>query len=235
MSGAPAQMILDLTPRPALGAEDFLVSPANELALRTIESWPDWSHHALVLEGPAQSGKTHLGQVWRLMSGACQVMASEIAEADVTRLTAQGALLIENLERGIGDERTLFHLLNTAREHRSTVLLTTRLSPAEMPIGLPDLGSRLRAVPSVALLQPDEGLLKAVLVKHFSDRQILVEPLVIDYLAVRMERSMAAADALVAAIDRRALATKRRVTRVLAAEVLAELGRPADNAWDPQS
>ena len=66
MSGAPAQMILDLTPRPALGAEDFLVSPANELALRTIESWPDWSHHALVLEGPAQSGKTHLGQVWRL-------------------------------------------------------------------------------------------------------------------------------------------------------------------------
>ena len=229
MSSAPAQLIFDLAPRPALGVEDFLVSSANEAALRTIERWPDWPHHALVLEGPAQAGKTHLGQVWRLASGAAQVAATELSDADVAKLTEARALLIENLEAGIGDERVLFHLLNSAREKQLSLLLTTRKSPAEMEIALPDLASRLRAVPVVAIAPPDEALLKAVLVKHFSDRQLAVEPPVIAYIAVRMERSMAMAEAVVAGIDHRALATKRKVTRAVASEILAELGQQHDD------
>ena len=230
MSVLPAQMILDLAPRPALGAEDFLVSAANEAALGTIERWPDWPHHALVVEGPAQAGKTHLGQVWRLRSGGAQLAARDLAAADVVRLTEHRALLIENLEQGIGDETVLFHLFNAAREQKFSLLLTTRQPPAEMEIKLPDLASRLRAVPVVAIAPPDEALLKAVLVKHFSDRQLSVEPNVIDYLALRMERSMAMAGAIVAALDRRGLALKRRVTRALAAEVLEELGH-GGAAW----
>ena len=71
---------------------------------------------------------------------------------------------------------------------------------------------------------PDEALLKAVLVKLFADRQLNVEPTVIDYLSLRMERSMAAASRVVAAVDRLALATHRKLTRPLAAEALASLG-----------
>ena len=224
MSAAPQQLTFDLAPRPALGAEDFLVSPANEAALQLIDRWPEWPHHAVVLQGPAQAGKTHLGQVWRLASGAEQVAASQLTEADVGKLTSAKALLIENLEDGIGDERVLFHLFNTAREHKISLLLTTRKPPAEIEIKLADLASRLRAVPVVAIAPPDETLLKAVMIKHFSDRQLSVEPAVIDFLALRMERSMAMAGAIVDALDRRALATKRKVTRPLAAEVLAELG-----------
>jgi chromosomal replication initiation ATPase DnaA len=82
-------------------------------------------------------------------------------------------------------------------------------------------------VPLVAIAPPDERLLKAVLIKHFSDRQLAVEPAVINYLALRMERSMAMAGKVVAALDGRALASHRKVTRVLAAEILAELGQPA--------
>jgi chromosomal replication initiation ATPase DnaA len=229
MSGTPAQLTFDLAPRPALGAEDFLVSQANEAALGWIERWPDWSHHALVLEGPAQAGKTHLGQVWRLASGAAQVASADLSEASVASLENARALLIENLEVGIGDETVLFHLLNSARERQLSLLLTTRVPVASMPIALPDLGSRLRAVPVVKIAPPDEALLKAVLVKHFADRQLAVEPAVISALALRMDRSMAMAEAVVAAIDRRALAMKRKVTRALAMEALAELGQPADD------
>jgi len=228
MSGAPQQLAFDLAPRPALGKEDFLVSPANEAALALIEQWPHWPHHAVVLEGPAQAGKSHLGQVWRLASHAAQVAARDVSDADVARLTEAKAILVENLEQGIGDERVLFHLLNAARERKLSVLLTTRKPPAEMTIALPDLGSRLRAVPRVAIAPPDEALLRAVLVKHFSDRQLSVEPAVIAYLVLRMERSMAMADALVAALDARALAAKRRITRALAAEILEELGHAVD-------
>jgi len=231
MSGTPAQLTFDLAQRPALGAEDFLVSPSNEAALNAIERWPDWPHHALLIEGPAQSGKTHLGQVWRLASGAAQVAALDLSEADVASLDRARALLIENIERGIGNEKVLFHLLNTAREKRFSLLLTSRKPVGELTVALPDLRSRLQAVPSVAIAAPDEALLRAVLVKHFSDRQLAVSPAVIDYVATRMERSMAMAEAVVAAIDHRGLALHRKVTRVLAAEILAELGHGgADDA-----
>ncbi len=228
MSGQPAQLTFDLVPRPALGAEDFLVSAANESALHIIERWPDWPHHAVVLEGPAQAGKTHLGQVWRLASGAETVAAPDLTGAQLTQLEAAGALLIENLERGIGDERILFHLLNAARENKRSLLLTSRVPVASLAIALPDLGSRLRAVPVVAISPPDTPLLKAVLVKHFSDRQLIVEPAVIDTIALRMERSMAMAEAVVAAVDQKALAMKRKVTRPLVLEVLAALGQSGD-------
>jgi chromosomal replication initiation ATPase DnaA len=76
----------------------------------------------------------------------------------------------------------------------------------------------------VEVQPPDEVLLKAVLVKLFSDRQLNVEPPVIDYLSLRMERSMAAANRIVAAVDGLALAKHRKVTRPLAAEALASLG-----------
>lgn len=228
MTEPPRQLIFDLAPRPALGAEDFLVSASNAAALRLVESWPHWPHHAVVLQGPAQAGKTHLGQVWRLASGADEVAARDLAQADVAKLMAGKALLVENLEQGIGDERVLFHMLNVAREQTFSLLLTSRAQPSEIAIALPDLSSRLKAAPLIAIAPPDEALLKAVLVKHFSDRQLAIEPVVIDYLLPRMERSMAMAEALVAGIDRRAMATHRRVTRVLAADVLAELAGGAD-------
>jgi chromosomal replication initiation ATPase DnaA len=226
MSPQPVQLTFDLTPRPALGAEDFLVSPSNAEALRSIEAWPAWPHHALILHGPAQSGKTHLGQVWRLASGAEAVCATELVASHIEGLEACGALLIENLERGIVDERLLFHVLNTAREKNLSVLLTTRTPAAALAIALPDLSSRLKAVPATTIAAPDPLLLKAVLVKHFADRQLVVEPAIVETMALRMERSMAMAHSLVAAIDERSLARKRKVTRALVLEVLAELDAP---------
>ena len=104
------------------------------------------------------------------------------------------------------------------------MLLTSRTPPGEINASLPDLRSRLRALPLVTIEPPDETLLKAVLVKHFTDRQLTVEPGVIAYIALRMERSMEAAATLVAAIDRSAMAAHRKVTRALAAEVLAQAG-----------
>jgi chromosomal replication initiation ATPase DnaA len=229
MSPQPVQLTFDLAPRPALGAEDFLVSPSNEEALRSIEAWPAWPHHALLLQGPAQSGKTHLGQVWRLASRADAVCSTALAESHIERLEACGALLIENLERGIADERLLFHVLNTAREKNLSLLLTSRLAAGSLPIALPDLSSRLKAVPATTIQAPDPLLLKAVLVKHFADRQLVVEPAIVETIATRMERSMAMAQTLVAAIDERSLARKRKVTRALVLEVLGEFGEQPDD------
>ena len=100
------------------------------------------------------------------------------------------------------------------------MLLTSRLAPGDLDVALPDLRSRLRALPLVTISPPDAALLKAVLVKQFADRQLNVEPHVINYIALHMEQSMEAAAAIVADIDKQALAAHRKVTRALAGEVL---------------
>jgi chromosomal replication initiation ATPase DnaA len=228
VSAGPDQFVLDLSHRPALGVDDFLISPSNRAAADMIDLWPDWPLASVAVVAPAHAGKTHLGNVWRLKSGAARLEAPALREVDVPAAAAYGAVLVEDLHAGITDERALFHLLNLVREHKLSMLLTSRIPPGELDAGLPDLRSRLRALPLVTIEPPDEALLKAVLVKHFIDRQLAVEPGVIAYIAPRMERSMEAAATIVAEIDRAAMAAHRKVTRALAADVLAQVaGAPA--------
>lgn len=219
----PAQLTFDLSCRAALGAEDFLVSPSNEAAVRMMDRWPDWQHWAVVVCGAPRSGKSHLANVWRMKSGAADLISAELTIEKVSKAAETRTIVVEDIDRGIGSEQALFHLLNLAREHKLSVLITSGTAPGDLDIALPDLRSRLCALPMVEIHEPDENLLRAVLVKHFSDRQLTVEPPVIDYLATYMERSMEAAAKVVAEIDAKTLATKRKVSQRLASEVLVAL------------
>ena len=224
MIAVPRQLVLDLAHREALGAEDFLVSRSNSEAVELIDRWPDWPHPASIVIGTQGSGKTHLAHVWQLRSSAGLVAASAITDATVAALADGDALVVEDLDRGIAEEQALFHLLNRAGESKLAVLLTSRVAPGDLEFAIPDLRSRMRALPFVEVQPPDEALLKSVLVKLFADRQLTVEPPVIEYLSLRMERSMEAANRLVDTIDRLALAMHRKVTKPLAAEALASAG-----------
>jgi chromosomal replication initiation ATPase DnaA len=219
----PHQLVFELPHRQALGAEDFLVSGSNGGAVEFVDRWPDWAVPSQMLVGPEGSGKTHLAHVWQLRSGASCVEASHISDEVVSNFERLKALVVENADRGIRDERVLFHLLNMTRERGFHLLLTSRALPGEIPVSLPDLRSRLRAIPVVRIGPPDEALLKSVLVKLFADRQLAVEPHVIDYIGLHLERSMAAAGRVVAGADRLSLALGRKVTRAVAAEALRQL------------
>lgn len=217
------QLVFELPHRPALGVEDFLVSDSNAEAVALIDRWPDWPVGAAVICGPSGSGKSHLANVWRAKTAATIVEAGDVTTARVPDLAKCGRLVVENVNAG-GDEQALFHLLNLVREERLALLFTSDLAPGDLAITLPDLRSRLKAVPLAVILPPDDALLRAVLVKLFADRQLSVEPAVIDYVVLRMERSLAAARAVVGEIDRLALTLQRSVTRTIAASVLKSLG-----------
>lgn len=206
-----------------MGLEDFLVSGSNEAAVDLVDRWPDWPVGAALLCGPAGSGKSHLANVWRLRSHAVVVTAADLAVESVPGLAAAGAVVVDDLP-SLADEAALFHLLNLVREQRVSVLLTSAVAPGELPFRLPDLRSRLKALPFAAISAPDDALLRAVLVKLFNDRQLHVEPHIIDFVLVRMERSMSAAELLVREVDRQALVLQRRVTRAIAAQSLERLG-----------
>jgi chromosomal replication initiation ATPase DnaA len=221
-----SQLVLVLPHVPSLGGEDFLVSASNEKAVRLVESWPRWAGPICIITGPEGAGKTHLVNVWRGLAGASAWPAADVGKAVAAVLERPGPVAIEDIDAGAFDEHAAFHLLNLARERRFEVLITGRARPGVWDIALPDLRSRLRSAALVEIEEPDDALLRAVLVKLFADRQLAVVPEVIDYIMPRMERSMAAAAAVVEALDRAALAERKGVTRPLAAKMLGE-GRGA--------
>jgi len=215
-----AQLPLDLAHRPALGRDDFLVAPANAEAVAWLDRWPDWPAPALVLTGPAGSGKTHLAQVFAARSGAVVLLPENLATARLPELVgAAPAAIVE--EAAHAPEAALFHLYNLLAERGGHLLLPAREPPARWGIALADLRSRLLAAPVAALQPPDDILLAAILVKLFADRQLAVGAEVLAYLVPRLERSFDAAARIVAALDRAALAAHRPVTVPLAREVLA--------------
>jgi chromosomal replication initiation ATPase DnaA len=218
MSARPRQLALALDHTESFAREDFLSGSSNAVALALIDAWPDWSHRTVMLTGPEGSGKSHLAAVWAQAAGARFLAARALEETNVPSALATGALVVEDIAAGAFDERVLFHLLNLAREQGAFVLLTARSAPATFAIR--DLASRLKALPAVAIMPPDDALLRAVLVKLFADRQLAVDEGLIGYVARRIERSFGAARAVVARLDQEAMRHKRPLTRAFAAEVL---------------
>ena len=214
------QRTFDWGVRPALGREDFLVAPCNEAAVAWLDRWPDWPGPALVIHGPPGSGKSHLAEVWRRRSGAEMVDAAALTHAAPGGGQAAAALVLDGLSGPI-DERALLHTYNSVAERGGHLLLTALAPPARWPLALPDLVSRLRVAPSVALGLPDDALLAALMLKLFADRQIAVAPEVPAYVVPRIERTFEAAASLVERLDRAALAEGRPVTVPLVRAVLA--------------
>lgn len=214
----PRQLAFALAHAESFTRDDFLEGPANAAGLALVDRWPDWPNQTMFLVGPEGSGKSHLASIWAEQSGARSTSAHALTAAEVPGALATGALVIEDLKAADIDERALFHLLNLAREEDAFVLMTARTSPTE--VELRDLRSRLRAVPAVELLPPDDHLFRALIVKFCADRQLAVDETVVSYLTTRLERSYAAVRQAVELLDTEALRLGRPVTRALAAELL---------------
>jgi chromosomal replication initiation ATPase DnaA len=216
----PRQLAFALPHAESLTRDNFLEGPANEASLALIDSWPDWPNRIMLLVGPEGSGKSHLAAIWAEEAGARSTSAHALTAATVPGALATGALVIEDLKPQGFDERAMFHLMNLAREDEAFVLMTARIPPSAFEIELRDLRSRLRAVPTVSLLPPDDLLFRALIVKFCADRQLTVDEAVVSYLTNRIERSYAAARQTVELLDTEALRLGRPVTRALAAELL---------------
>jgi chromosomal replication initiation ATPase DnaA len=216
----PRQLTLDLPVEPRYGREDFLVSPSNMQAWSTFENWPGWPDRVLLLLGPTGAGKSHLAAIWAARTGARVLTASALPLADLPGLVRSRAILVEDADAAGGVETELFHLLNLVRNSTTYLVITARQWPDSWGLTTADLLSRLRLAPAVEIGEPDDALVRAVLVKLFVDRQLVVDTSVVEYLALRIERSLDAARSVVEALDREALAQGRAITRPIAAEVL---------------
>lgn len=222
------QLILDLPVRSARGRDDFFVAPANALALATLDAPEAWPSGRMLLIGPEGAGKSHLAAIWaEAQGGAPIVAAASLTDEAAPALVRADACVVEDAQRVATSpvaQAALFHLHNLMQAEGGRLLLTAAAPPRDWGLTLADLASRMEATASVRITPPDDALLSAVLVKLFADRQTKVPHSLIPWLVTRMDRSLGTARRLVAALDARAVAEGRPVTRTLAAEVLDSLG-----------
>jgi chromosomal replication initiation ATPase DnaA len=216
-----SQLALDLGRAEAFARDDLVVTPSNAAAVEIIDRWPHWPGTVAILTGPHGSGKSHMTKAWALKSGAVQLAANALVPLpeNVSAVLIDPILSDENTL----DETGLFHLINALKAKNGHLLLTSLQPVASHDIALADLKSRLAAGTSAEIQMPDDALLSGLITKGFADRQLSIDPDVISYLTLRIERSAAAARHIVALIDAEALARKSRITRVFVAQVMKGL------------
>lgn len=229
MTPPPRQLTFRWPHSPSFAREDFLAAPSNRDALKAIELWPNWAGRMAILAGPEGSGKSHLGAIWADAAGAVILPGDALDERSVEACAHARAALIDDADCAGRAEALLFHLINVALQNDVWLLMTCRAAPDAWGLAVPDLLSRLRLAPIVRLDAPDIELTEAVLFKLFSDRQLQVEPHVISYIALRIERSLGAARALVAALDNEGLTQGRRITRAMASNALQEMASRSES------
>jgi hypothetical protein len=179
----------------------FLVSEANRIAVAHLENWRDWKVQTSVLSGPPRSGRSTL--------------ARQFAEAS-------GGTVIERADR-VGDE-TLFHAWNRAQIEARPLLLVADAPPAHWTVALPDLRSRLAAVPHVRIEEPDEPLIRALIERGLAQAGTAWAADLIDWLVKRMERSYAAIASTVDVLNRASIASGRKISVALAKDSLQAAG-----------
>ncbi|CAM1639897.1 HdaA/DnaA family protein [Bartonella apis] len=222
------QLPLSLSHPTDFYSDDLVVTKSNKSAYELIERWPDWPMPVAVLVGPDGSGKTHFASVWADISKAQEIEPDQLDQA-ITFIEKGIPVLVEDMDGVNLNEVVFFHLINSVKERRvinpkTTLLITARKGPSNWNVKLDDLASRLRSVTLATLEQPDDELLNAVAFKLFSDRQITVDPSVVEFLVSRSERSLFALGKTVDQIDRLALQRKSKITKALVSEALAVRG-----------
>ena len=209
------QLRLRLGRQPSHSRDEFVVGPSNAQAVELLDAWPRWHGGCLALVGPEGAGKSHLARAWAAAAGAVVIerTAPDLAAA------AGRPVLLEDVDRGIPDE-ALFHLINLAAHEGGGLLMTARTPPVGWVTDLPDLRSRLNALPVAEIEPPDDTVLEGLLRKFFKERNIRPADEVYAYLLRRMERSAPGARELVRRLDEAGEGDPRPITRVLAREVL---------------
>ncbi len=193
--------------------------------MRLVDGFENWQTPIQWIYGPSGSGKSHLAAVLAAQCKARFLSVNDDIAAALARLVSHeeicDVVIIDRFDAlAAAQDEALFHLFNHSLNGGAKLLLLSELPPAQIEIGLPDLTSRMKAVPAVALGAPDDALLRGLVAKLFADRQVDVDARVLDYLLPRVERAYAAIADLVADIDRQALAQKRRITVPLVAEIM---------------
>ena len=195
------QLLLDFILNKSHSKEDFFVSECNFFAFKLLESWPRWEKNIVNLCGEKYSGKSHLSEIFSKKSKS---------------------IILENFEKKI-DEKSLFSLINFVDQANKYLLINSLLPISEIEFGLKDLKSRSKNCLVAKIEKPDDKLIKVLISKYLSDRQVLIDKKLIDYTTKRITRSYGKIFEFIYKIDEMSLKKKKSINLKTIKEVLGVL------------
>jgi len=204
-------------------AEEFIVSTENLSVFNFIENYSTKNPatpRIFAIYGPKYSGKTHLAKIWQQKLLAKSLDIGDLQNADLSSLILENqAYLIENIDE-IKNQKILFHLFNFLLEKECYLLITSATPIAAINYQFADLASRLKNIFTLKIENPEIELIKMILMKNFSLRQLMVDDQVIDYITKNIERSYRAIFEITKILEFQCFEKKRAITIPLVSEVL---------------
>ena len=191
--------------------KDFYVSNNNFSAYKLIESWPNWPGKWLNVFGDKGSGKTHLSKILEKKIESIKIVdAKNITDLEVQNLKHLQCLIIDNYEENI-DEKLFYSILNQSKQFENFILINSRDSLKEKIHDLKDLQSRINSFIFIGIELPTDDLLKVIISKSFSDKQINLNPKISDYIINNIERSYEKMFKFLKDIDELSLSTGKSI------------------------
>ena len=200
--------------------QDFFVSSNNFSAYKLIDSWPNWSGKWLNIFGESGSGKTHLSKILeKKIKKTKMINAENIDNKTIEYLSSLDCLIIENFKNNI-DENLLYSILNQSKQLDNFLLINSRISIKNYDLKLVDLKSRLNSFVFIGIDLPNDDLLKVMITKSLSDKQISISPKLSDYIINNVERSYEKMIKFIKDLDELSLSTGKSININLIKKVL---------------
>ena len=190
--------------------DDFFVSKCNYFAFRLIESWPKWEKNILNIYGEKFSGKSHLSEIFKKKNKAIIIKNNEINEEFFKKIRFYENIILDNLEY-INDENIFYSIINFVEQYNKYLIVNSINPINTIDFTLPDLKSRLKNCIYAKIEKPDDDMIFALILKHFSDRQIKIEKKVIEYITKRIERSYGKILDFIYKVDQFSLINKKSI------------------------
>ncbi len=218
------QIPLDLAFKPSYQREDYIVNDQNKAIINRLDCWPDWQSPWLLIEGSKGSGKTHLAHIFsQKFNGVYLKNLSMDIEQLMIKVEGKSIVIDCSINADKENQNKLFHLINHVKEQKQYGILFTEPMDDHEFVVLADLLSRLSQMPRFRLEMPDDALLKALIVKLFSDRQLKVAEAQVNWMLPRVRRSFEFVEKFVDIVDKASLARKKSITQSLLKKELEAL------------
>ena len=200
--------------------QDFFVSSNNFSAYKLIESWPTWPGKWLNIFGATGSGKTHLTKILEKKIQRIKLVdAKNISDQIVKDLSTLDCLIIDSFENNI-EEKLFYSILNQSKQLENYVLINSTQSIKSIKFKLRDLQSRINSFIYIGIELPTDDLLKVIISKTLSDKQISVNPKISDFIINNVERSYEKMFKFLKELDELSLSTGKSININLIKKVL---------------
>ena len=190
--------------------DDFFVSKCNYFAFNLIESWPKWEKNILNIYGERYSGKSHLSEIFKKKNKALIIRKNEINDGFFNKIRFHENIILDNLDY-IADEKILYSIFNFVEQYNKYLIINSITPINSDKISLPDLKSRFKNCIYAKIEKPDDDMIFALVLKHFSDRQIKIEKKIIEYITKRIERSYGKILDFIYKVDQFSLVNKKPI------------------------